>query len=396
MSDRSTRREKGFSLLEMAIALGLGTLVLGAAVQIYTQGVGATWTATQRSEMQQDFRAVSNMLTKDLSMAGAGLGYGVAIALPSTSSPVYGCASPSGATVCYINGGSVAYPTQGTTSYLYGLIPGYQKGPAFGPYSGLSDVVTAVYTDSTFYLNCYTASITSTTVVTFTLPSTTSPNCTAPGGQSNAQAVNYTVNGLTAGDLVLFTFGTTNIVAEVTAASASTATFASGDPLNMNQASTVPNSLASKYVAPAGTTTGYASRLLVISYYIDSTVSPPRLMRQVSGHAPMPLADNIVYLRFTYDLFNDSTASQAVQCNNPGVAGDTCVYGSDTSPTVLLPNQITKINIAHMAMSSMMAGSNQLSSTQGGYQGLDLETSVSARNLTYENDYKCSSNCTSN
>ena len=48
--------------------------MLGAAVQIYIQGVGATWTVTQRAEMQQDFRAASNMLTKDLSLAGAGLG----------------------------------------------------------------------------------------------------------------------------------------------------------------------------------------------------------------------------------------------------------------------------------------------------------------------------------
>jgi len=57
MSDRSTKRESGFSLLEMTVAMALGTLVLGAAVQLYSQGVAATWTVTQRAEMQQDFRA---------------------------------------------------------------------------------------------------------------------------------------------------------------------------------------------------------------------------------------------------------------------------------------------------------------------------------------------------
>ncbi|MGA2965378.1 MAG: prepilin-type N-terminal cleavage/methylation domain-containing protein [Terriglobales bacterium] len=412
MSDRSTKRENGFSLLEMAIALGLGTLVLGAAVQIYTQGVGATWTASQRAEMQQDFRAASDMLTKDLSMAGAGLGNGAAIALPaSSSSPVYGCASVSGTNTCYINGGSVAYPTQGTTPYMYGLLPGPQKGPLFGPSSGLSDVVTVVYTDSAFYLDCYAASVASATTVTFTLTTTSqaSPNCTNNG--ATIQAIGNLVNGLTAGDLVLFNISTAStcpahttcpsapesVVAEVTGVSGSTVTFASGDPLNMNQPSATSGNLP--YVAGAAALTipyysGTATRILAISYYLDTTVSPPRLMRQVSGHTPMPLVDNVVYLQFTYDLFNDANMTAAVQCHNPGAVSDGClVPGSSTG---LLPNQITKINIAHMSMSSMASGSTVLSGTKGGYQGLDLETSVSARNLTYSNNYQCTSNCTSN
>src|SRR5271156_5658382 len=91
MSKRSTKRESGFSLLEMLIAITLGTAVLGAAVQIYIQGLSATWTVTQRAEMQEDFRAASNILTKDLSLAGAGLGNGAEIALPSKSTPQYGC-----------------------------------------------------------------------------------------------------------------------------------------------------------------------------------------------------------------------------------------------------------------------------------------------------------------
>jgi hypothetical protein len=404
MSDQSTKREHGFSLLEMTIAMGLGTLVLGAAVQLYTQGVGATWTASQRAEMQQDFRAVSDMMTKDLSMAGAGLGNGASIALPSTSSPVYGCAAPSGTNVCYINGGSVAYPTQGTVPFMYGLVPGYQKGPAIGAYSGASDVVTVVYTDYAFYLDCYAINVTSATTVTFTLTAASQllSNCTNNG--NTIQAVGYGAVGLTPGDLVLFNFGSTPIVAEVTAATSSgtagatgsggTVTFASSDPLNMNGASssTTCNCLA-YYV---NNTTGYATRILAISYYIDNSVSPPRLVRQVSGHTPTPLVDNVVFLRYTYDLFNDGTMTAAGQCNNPGLASDTCVYGSDTSPTVLYPTQITKINIAHMSMSSMFSGSTVLSGTQGGYQGLDLETSVSARNLTYANDYQCTSSCSTN
>jgi hypothetical protein len=227
-------------------------------------------------------------------------------------------------------------------------------------------------------------------------------NCTNNG--NTIQAVGSGVSGLTPGDLVLFNFGSTPIVAEVTAATSSgtagatgsggTVTFASGDPLNMNGASSSSTCNCLAYYV--GNTTGYATRVLVISYYIDNSVSPPRLMRQVSGHTPTPLVDNVVFLQFTYDLFNDATMTAAVGCHNPGITGDTCISGSSTSPTALLPTQITKINIAHMSMSSMFSGSRVLSSTQGGYQGLDLETSVSARNLTYANNYQCTSNCTTN
>jgi len=359
MSDCSSKRASGFSLLEMAIAMALGTIVLGAAVQLYSQGVAATWTVTQRAELQQDFRAASNMLTRDLSMAGAGLSNGAAIALPAGTTPAYGCDQ---AAKCYINGAAAAYPKQGTTPYLYGLIPGWKYGPTLNASQGATDVVTVVYSDSTFYLSCYTATVTSSTVVTFTLPSPLT--CTLPSGVTAPQNVNDSVVGLSPGDLVLFSF-TPNVVAEVTAVSGNVVTFASGDVLNMNSTTAASGNLA--HAAGAGTGT----RILVITYYIDNTISPPRLMRQVSGHSPMPVAENLAYLQFSYDLFDDAT-------NTP--SPDRADGGAGLTPP-LLPNQITKINIKHMAMDSTLKGA------RGGYQGLDLETSVSARNLTYSNGY---------
>ncbi len=61
----------------------------------------------QRAEMQQDFRAASNMLTTDLSLAGAGLGNGAAIVLPSATTPQYGCDQTG---TCYLNGVAGTYP----------------------------------------------------------------------------------------------------------------------------------------------------------------------------------------------------------------------------------------------------------------------------------------------
>jgi Tfp pilus assembly protein PilW len=376
MSDHSTKRESGFSLLEMVIATALGTIVLGAAVQLYSNGVAATWTVTQRAEMQQDFRAASNMLTRDLSLAGAGLGNNVQIGLPTTStSPVYGCDQ---SLKCYINGSAAAYPKQGTAPYLYGLIPGWKFGPTLNAAQGPTDVVTVVYTDSGFYLNCYSVTVTSSTVVKFTLPSTLPTGCVLPSGVTEPQNVNDAVVGLTPGDLVWFTVTPSSgcgssctssvVVAEVTAVASTSSTtynvtFATGDVLHMNQTTAASGSLA-KVVGDVGT----ASRILVITYYIDNSISTPRLMRQVSGHSPMPVAENVVYLKFSYDLYNSSTGTV-----KPNQADGGASLG-------LTPNQITKINILHMAMDSTLQGVH-------GYQGLDLETSVSARDLTYSNHY---------
>jgi len=401
MRDRSTKGKSGFSLLEMTISLGLGALVLAGAVQIYIQGVQASWTTTQRAELQQDFRAASNILTTNLSLAGAGLSPGTAIALPSTITPVYGCDQTK---TCYINGGSVKYPINGGTPYLYGLLPGYQKGPTLYASQGPTDVITVAYTDNSFYLNCYAATVTALGVVTFappvTVPATPwpTPGCLPPNPPSSVtapQAVNDSVVGLTAGDLVLMTLNGTQVVGEVTGAPTATSgvansyavPFANLDVLNMNQTPSGGglNGVPLNATGAAGPLGSCPCRLLVVSYYIDNSPTPPRLMQQISGHTPIPVAENVVFLQFTYDLFNSATGSPAVSQPNPG-SGDANDTAS-SSPTVLLPNQITKINIANMAMNSTLPGVSYGGGSGGSYQRLDLQTSVCARNLTYNNDY---------
>ena len=47
MNNRSTLRERGFSLVEMMVSVALGAIVLSAAVQMYTKSLGATWLVTQ-------------------------------------------------------------------------------------------------------------------------------------------------------------------------------------------------------------------------------------------------------------------------------------------------------------------------------------------------------------
>jgi hypothetical protein len=52
-------------------------------------------------------------------------------------------------------------------------------------------------------------------------------------------------------------------------------------------------------------------------------------------------------------------------------------------PAGVTPNMITKVNILHMSIRSQLRGAS-------GYQGLDLQTSISARNLTMGQEYPIS------
>jgi hypothetical protein len=79
------------------------------------------------------------------------------------------------------------------------------------------------------------------------------------------------------------------------------------------------------------------------------------------------VAENVVDLKFTYDVNNNGT----VNANQSSL------------PLGTSPAMITQVNIAHMTMRSQLPGTI-------GYQGLDLQTSISARNLTSQQEYPIS------
>jgi hypothetical protein len=83
------------------------------------------------------------------------------------------------------------------------------------------------------------------------------------------------------------------------------------------------------------------------------------------------LAENVAFLQFSYDLYDSASGNVLTDQFDGGASQN------------LTPSQITKINIKHMSVTSTLKG-------QGGFQGLDLQTSVSARDLTFMNDYPLS------
>jgi type II secretory pathway pseudopilin PulG len=350
---RTLKSSLGFSLLELMISAAIGAVVIVTAANVFSRAMKASWIASQRAELQQDFRSASNLLQRDISMAGAGaLGQqGMstsAVGLPFGlgTLPVYPC---SGLVTCnYINGAPVAYPTSVGAPFIYSIIPGPNLGIVMP--AGPTDIITIVTADANLALNCYTAAINAAaTVVTFQLPSPLPGTCVLPAGTVAPQPLNAAVVGLQAGDMILFGTKAVGVVTGAITACPPTGTntacftvpFAGTDPGHVNQP-TAPTGSLLQFVgpgAPASTAIPVSAvRLLTITYYlaIPPATGLPTLMRIQSGKAPAPVAENVVYLKFTYDV-NDAGVVNANQA---------------TLPAGTNPGMITKVNIAHMAMRS--------------------------------------------
>jgi prepilin-type N-terminal cleavage/methylation domain-containing protein len=356
--------QRGFSLLELMISMALGLIVMAAMAGIFKTGMNSTMLVTQRAETQQNMRAALDLIAKDISMAGAGVPTG-GIQLPTGGPASLSKLACDQTSACHVP--TSTYPTTPTWNYLYGIIPGYLNGveanaviPA-APAPAVNDSITVAYADYNFPLWEYNAS--------FVAGSNGSQMTLAPNPK-------YTpapppINGagaIQAGDLIMVSGGSLTAVAEVTNITATTMTFANLDPLNINQgAATSGNTAALAGVVGVANVSVY--RLFVVTYYLS--VPPagqtPRLMRQVNGLTPVPVADDIINLQFAYDVYNSSNnALDANQTNPLGVAES--------------PNNIQKVNVVVMGQSIITNGNKA--------QNMSLGTSVSARNMAFRNRYQ--------
>jgi prepilin-type N-terminal cleavage/methylation domain-containing protein len=360
---RKHTNTRGFTLLELMVSSALGLIVIGSVVQLFNMGIRSTTIVSQRAELQQNMRAAIELMTKDISMAGSGLPTG-GIQLPNGAAAqpsLYGCDQTG---VCHIPT-SFQYPAG---NYMYGIIPGFLNGiennaviPS-APGTPCSSI-TVVYVDYNFPLNQY--------LMTF-------PGAPATGTIANiapnpafvpAPPLITAPGGLQLGDLVWVSNAAGgNAVGEVTGFTNTTISFADGDALRFNQSNAaVQHNI--RAIAAGGTATAY--RLFVVSYYLSVPVNGqlPRLMRQVNGLAPVPVADNIINMQFAYDSYNTTGAAPVLDANqvNPIGVGDSL-------------NLMQKVNISIVGQGLAPNGNNK--------QNMALSTSVSARNMAFRDRYQ--------
>jgi len=364
---QTKQKTKGFTLIEMMVSFALALIVLASTVQLFKSGVDASTMISQRAELQQNARAAINLISKDVSMAGAGLPPG-GIQLPTggvATAARYACDQVG---TCYVP--NHQYPNG---NFMYGVIPGpnngVQNGGVIPATNQSADSITVGYLDYAFPLNQYVCVVTSASTISLNVP--------VPAPVPALTPINDPGTGLKAGDLVMIVGGNiATVVAEVTNVTPNTVTFGNGDPLNINNTGGDPiiGNLGYVFnrsvVPPAGQSNCTATRLEMVTYFVQVPANgqSPRLMRQVNGLTPVPVADDIIGVTISYDLFNDTTGANNVEQRDPlSLAGVT-------------PNQIRKINLAVQAQSLAQDGARM--------QSMQLATSVSARNMSFKNRYQ--------
>jgi hypothetical protein len=359
-------------------------------------------------ETQQNLRAAIELMTKDIGLAGAGLpSGGLQLSTAGTLSKI-GCYWSND--TCYVPSGTYPASGTGTPNYMYGIIPGFNEGvenSAVIPNATgqTNSRITTIYCDYNFPLSNFSWLITSSTQATASIVSAANFVSTNPNNLLASGGLN------TEGDLILLTVTAANpnpaagngngnsyvqtaaVVADTTSISGTTGTtacapaggcgwtlnFNTGDVLNFNQTGGANNlsSVAAAVAAAVAAGQSYnvnVCRLYAVTYFIEvpaagGTVQTPRLMRQVNAQQPIPVADNVINLQFTYDVINSTTGTIDANQQNPIGVGDS-------------PALIQKVNVWIMGSSLVSEGNKS--------QSLYLATSVSAGNMSYCNSYSSS------
>ncbi len=386
MKTHITKSQRGFTLVEVLIAAFIGLILMAATTSILRQASNAIFTVTERAETQQNMRAAIELMTKDLSLAGAGLPTG-GLQLPNNDGAIKVACNQTG--TCYVPADVYPASSTGTENYMYGILPGYDNGVESSAViseapAAVNDSITSIYCDYNFSLSNFTFTFNGPpiTEATVTVNNTAvSPNnIQAPGGLQVGDLLLFTVTnsgtGTASGNQGTSAVQTGSAVAEITGLPAATTgaqgpivvDFNSSDALNFNQ--TGANSLATLSV---GANSLNVCRLFAVTYFLQvpttassSTVQTPRLMRQVNGLTAVPVADNIINLQFSFDVINSVSDTINANVSNPVSSG-------------LSPALIQKVNLWVMGQGVTWGGNRS--------QSMYLASSVSARNMSFCNSF---------
>ena len=342
---RGRHASRGLSLIELLLAATLTILILTVAFTLMDQLLNVAGEATQTAELDQNLQAAANLISQDLTMAGAGIPIG-GIPLPSKNNAPMPVTRPGIA--------GILFPA--TNLQISAITPGFGLGP---PQSGAtvddaygsgaltdSDEITILEVDSQSQISAYPLA-----------------SINAAGSQVTFNSNTNFGSGpeaLAKGDLILLENTNGSALGMITNLNGDQAEFAASDPLNLNQPSAASGNIAS--LASGGSypsTTAY--RVEMITYYLDFSIpSRPRLMRQIDDHAPQPVATGITGLQLSYNLSDGKT----VDDRNPANA-----------------NQIRQVNIVISGRSAEPS----LKTHQ--YYTNSIATAVAIRNLEFTNHY---------
>jgi prepilin-type N-terminal cleavage/methylation domain-containing protein len=386
MQPSSKRRLAGFTLVELMIAMAVTMILLYAAIVAFRDASLTNQVVTQNADMADNLRAGLNLIQTDLQQAGSGIPTGgIPIPYTSNNSTTNPCSTIAAPNRPVLNG-TTTFPACNST------FPGVEPGQALGPLITAPDASAGLpsnpssYTDevTVFYVDNLGLDSKPINALPTTNPTTAGcPNGSLTLSGSTLKAVfdpnciNFTTAGIyiNPGDLIMFSNTLGEAVLAVTSVSGQTLTFAPGDPFNLNGRSASggtinqleANGCGGSNVCFTNTT---ATRVWMVSYYLDNVTSPPyvRLIRQVGFNTPTPVGETMENMQFTYNFVDGNTNPS----NQPAVpAGDS-------------ESQIMAVNVYLAARSSykIHRGNNAL------YSRDNLVTQISLRSMAYHNAFQ--------
>lgn len=366
-----SRRTEGYSLVELMVAMALSLLILGMAFTFFNDMYNTADLADNIADVNENLRAAVNVLSTDLMTSGTEIPYG-------------GIPIPSGGTATAINRpgppGSGTFPCPSPPCALPVISPGPGLGPKCCPAATgtiPTDLITLVSINQLSNLDQYPLTNITTSVTAATI--TVAPPVPGPGTNINpAGPPTPNPSAVVPGQLIMLTNVKASCLLTVTAVDYTTnvITFTHNDPndtFGVNQFSgPTSGTIAQLQITgppPSPATTAY--HVNMVTYYLDNSTKPYRLMKQylikTATNLPQPVALDINVLQFSYSLYP--------ACDTPS---DPC--RSITDP-LQGPNNIRKVNLWAVGQA------DHPNRKTGRYFSNSIATSVTVQNLAYYNKY---------
>ncbi len=357
-----TPAERGYSLIELLVSMGLLTVIMGATLGGLSDIIKGNDTVMMISSTNNTLRGGMDLMIRDLLQVGSGLPASHSIAIPSGA----------GSTAVRLPGppGS-GFLTTAADFTLPAVMPRAGAGPVINGVA--TDVLSVMMADNAF-LDVALTAVTSTSV-------DVAPGLNLASGPDRVET----------GQLMIISKGSFNTLVQVTAVdlAARRLTFSNGDSLNLNQTGAANGSLTAvnAQVPVNAAASTLISRVRMITYYIDATLDPnrPRLVRRVNnGHATSfdnslgtAVAFDIADLQFAYDVSNGTGNPGNVEMTAADLAG-----GGACTPNPCGRTQVRKVNVEATGRSmNRLPPANQ-------YFKNTLKSQVSLRGMAFVDKYR--------
>jgi prepilin-type N-terminal cleavage/methylation domain-containing protein len=348
-------REAGFTLIELLVSSTILLLVIGATLTTFQNAQTVNDSGAQLADANQNLRAGTNQLIRDLMTAGRIIGPG-GVPLPTGAGVgAFSRPGPPGTALTFT---ATLVSDTDTSLNLPDIITGFQLGPNI--IGSTTDVVTMLTMDEFMPVIQTPPAIPAT-------PTSLEGTIAADGSSATLPLTSLWLVGdpildtapIQVGDLIWFKSANGTAVQTITSIDTTHIYFAPGDYFNFNQRNVAYNGTVLNLKPVVNTTTAFPTtqmfRMLMITYYVDNVTTPgtPRLTRAINHpvgvrvpepFAPQALAGVVEDLDLTYDLV-DGVTNPANITSLP--------YTDPLTLVTYTSNQIRKVNL-HVGVRSQL------------------------------------------